>query len=47
MLEDLANTFVCLGRAFQILVGINLLADFITLCAESGMSAFDLNKCQG
>jgi hypothetical protein len=34
-LENLANVVVCLGRAFEVFVRANLLADFVTLFTES------------
>lgn len=30
-LEDFLDTLICAGRALQVLVGANLLADFLTL----------------
>jgi hypothetical protein len=39
VLEDLANTLVGLGRALEVLVGLDLLADLLTLLRRDGLLA--------
>jgi hypothetical protein len=39
VLEDLADTLVCLGRAFEVLVAANLLADLLALERMNDMLA--------